>query len=58
MNSGWVGCNILLHKIPADARIPIVDEGKNRPGARTRIGKNACATKPQAAGRNAVRSSG
>ena len=25
--AGWVGCNILLGQIPADARIPIVSEG-------------------------------
>ena len=25
--AGWVGCNILLEKIPAHARIPIVSEG-------------------------------
>lgn len=34
--AGWVGCNILLHKIPADARIPIVDDGKIRPAAEVR----------------------
>jgi type II restriction enzyme len=26
--AGWVGCNILLGKIPSDARIPIVTEGR------------------------------
>jgi type II restriction enzyme len=26
--AGWVGCNILLDAIPADARIPIVSDGK------------------------------
>jgi len=25
--AGWVGCNILLDKIPAHARIPVVSEG-------------------------------
>jgi type II restriction enzyme len=25
--AGWVGCNILLDRIPSEARIPIVDEG-------------------------------
>lgn len=25
--AGWVGCNILLYRIPADARIPIVLDG-------------------------------
>jgi type II restriction enzyme len=25
--AGWVGCNILLGRIPADAKIPIVTEG-------------------------------
>jgi type II restriction enzyme len=28
--AGWVGCNILLDKIPEDARIPIVQSGKFR----------------------------
>jgi type II restriction enzyme len=26
--AGWVGCNILLHAIPEDARIKIVSDGK------------------------------
>jgi type II restriction enzyme len=26
--AGWVGCNILLGRIPADAKIPIVTEGR------------------------------
>jgi type II restriction enzyme len=26
--AGWVGCNILLHAIPPDARIQIISEGK------------------------------
>jgi type II restriction enzyme len=26
--AGWVGCNILLDAIPADARIPIISVGK------------------------------
>jgi type II restriction enzyme len=26
--AGWVGCNILLHAIPPDARIKIVSDGK------------------------------
>lgn len=34
--AGWIGCNILLRKIPVDARIPIVDEGKIRPAAEVR----------------------
>ena len=25
--AGWIGCNFLLDKIPADARIPVVDHG-------------------------------
>jgi type II restriction enzyme len=29
--AGWIGCNILLNKIPADARIPIVESGEARP---------------------------
>lgn len=27
--AGWVGCNILLGRIPADAKIPIVAEGRS-----------------------------
>lgn len=34
--AGWVGCNILLHAIPPDARIPIVRAGKPRPPAEVR----------------------
>ena len=26
--AGWVGCNILLHSIPPDARIKIISNGK------------------------------
>jgi type II restriction enzyme len=26
--AGWIGCNILLGRIPADAKIPIVTEGR------------------------------
>jgi type II restriction enzyme len=29
--AGWVGCNIVLDKIPLYARIPIIREGKARP---------------------------
>ena len=29
--AGWVGCNIVLDKIPVHARIPIVQEGSVRP---------------------------
>jgi type II restriction enzyme len=29
--AGWVGCNILLGKIPQDARIPVVLDGTPRP---------------------------
>ncbi|GAC1629099.1 MAG: type-2 restriction enzyme DpnI [Candidatus Acidiferrum sp.] len=29
--AGWVGCNILLDKIPLDARIPIIHEGEALP---------------------------
>lgn len=28
--AGWVGCNIVLEKIPPDARIPVVSEGRAR----------------------------
>jgi type II restriction enzyme len=34
--AGWVGCNILLNKIPQDARIPIVADGAARPTAEVR----------------------
>jgi type II restriction enzyme len=34
--AGWVGCNILLSKIPLDARIPIVAAGSARPAAEVR----------------------
>jgi type II restriction enzyme len=34
--AGWVGCNILLNKIPRDARIPIVADGTARPAAEVR----------------------
>jgi type II restriction enzyme len=26
--AGWIGCNILLHSIPSDARIKIISDGK------------------------------
>jgi type II restriction enzyme len=34
--AGWIGCNILLNKIPQDARIPIVADGIARPAAEVR----------------------
>jgi type II restriction enzyme len=34
--AGWVGCNILLNKIPQDARIPIVANGAARPATEVR----------------------
>ncbi len=34
--AGWVGCNILLNKIPQDARISIVADGTARPAAEVR----------------------
>jgi type II restriction enzyme len=34
--AGWIGCNILLNKIPADARIPIVGSGKALPASEVR----------------------
>ena len=34
--AGWVGCNILLSKIPADARIAIVESGKALPASEVR----------------------
>ncbi|HET7258964.1 MAG TPA: DpnI domain-containing protein [Candidatus Acidoferrum sp.] len=29
--AGWVGCNIVLDKIPAHARIPVIEKGNVRP---------------------------
>ena len=34
--AGWVGCNILLNRIPNDARIPIVTSGKFHPASEVR----------------------
>jgi len=34
--AGWVGCNIALHRIPADARIPIVTETVVLPASEVR----------------------
>jgi type II restriction enzyme len=34
--AGWIGCKILLHKIPPDVRIPFVEDGKHLPAARVR----------------------
>jgi type II restriction enzyme len=34
--AGWIGCNILLNKIPQDARIPIVEAGNPRPASAVR----------------------
>ena len=34
--AGWIGCNILLNKIPPDARIPIVESGKASPVSEVR----------------------
>lgn len=34
--AGWVGCNILLDRIPVDARIPIVVDGATRSPAEVR----------------------
>jgi type II restriction enzyme len=34
--AGWVGCNILLGKIPQDARIPVVKDGAPRPPSEVR----------------------
>jgi type II restriction enzyme len=34
--AGWIGCNILLRKIPDDARIPIVEAGRARPATEVR----------------------
>jgi type II restriction enzyme len=34
--AGWIGCNILLHKIPQDARIPIIEAGKFMPASEVR----------------------
>jgi type II restriction enzyme len=34
--AGWIGCYILLNKIPADARIPIVESGNSVPASEVR----------------------
>ena len=34
--AGWIGCNILLGRIPEDARIPIVEGGNARPAIEVR----------------------
>jgi type II restriction enzyme len=34
--AGWIGCNILLTRIPADARIPVIVDGKPQPHSRVR----------------------
>jgi len=34
--AGWVGCNIVLDRIPLSARIPIVQEGQARPRSAVR----------------------
>jgi len=34
--AGWIGCNILLSKIPTDARIPIIESGKFMPASEVR----------------------
>jgi len=35
--AGWVGCNILLEKIPTDARIPIIEAGRMRSPSEVRL---------------------
>ncbi len=34
--AGWVGCNILLDRIPSDARIPVVKENRPAPPSEVR----------------------
>jgi type II restriction enzyme len=38
--AGWIGCKILLGKVPADSRIAIVNDGKVMPPARIREAYN------------------
>ena len=38
--AGWVGCNILLDKIPAHARIPVVNEGTPQTSQQVRASYN------------------
>jgi type II restriction enzyme len=38
--AGWVGCNFLLDKIPSDARIAVVEDGKPSPAASVRRAYN------------------
>jgi len=35
--AGWIGCNILLHSIPPDARIKIISDGKPVAPAAVRV---------------------
>jgi type II restriction enzyme len=34
--AGWVGCNFLLHRIPSDAQIHVIRDGKVTPSAKVR----------------------
>jgi type II restriction enzyme len=38
--AGWVGCNFLLDRIPSDARIAVVEDGKPSPAASVRRAYN------------------
>lgn len=38
--AGWVGCNIMLDRIPSDARIPIVKENRPAPPSEVRRAYN------------------
>jgi type II restriction enzyme len=38
--AGWVGCNFLLDRIPSDARIAVVEDGKASPAASVRRAYN------------------
>jgi len=45
--AGWVGCNILLRNIPADARLPVIEDGK--PADPETVRKRYARLKPLAA---------
>ncbi|MGA7638021.1 MAG: DpnI domain-containing protein [Candidatus Acidiferrales bacterium] len=40
VRAGWIGCNFLLHRIPLDARIPIVANGRPTPASSVRKAYN------------------
>jgi type II restriction enzyme len=45
--AGWVGCNILLNRIPADARVALIEDGE--PADRAQVRRRYKHVKPLAA---------